>query len=168
MPALMRVPKGTKSSFSITVVLIGWVVTSLHGYLNATWASTLSPNTGIEWFTDPRCIAGIALYYGGLMLNLHSDHVIRNLRTKREVQDGIKVYRVPTGGLFRWVTNASYFSELVFWVGFALLTWSWAGVFILAISLANLVPRAIATHRWCREKFPDYPENRKALVPFII
>jgi hypothetical protein len=37
----------------------------------------------------------------------------------------------------------------------------------VAITLANLVPRAIATHRWYRATFEDYPPERRALVPFV-
>jgi len=48
------------------------------------------------------------------------------------------------------------------------MTWSLAGVFILGISAANLVPRAFATHRWYRDKFPDYPRHRRALIPFVL
>jgi hypothetical protein len=33
--------------------------------------------------------------------------------------------------------------------------------------MANLVPRAIATHAWYREKFADYPPERRILVPFV-
>jgi hypothetical protein len=33
---------------------------------------------------------------------------------------------------------------------------------------ANLVPRAVAHHRWYRERFADYPAERKALVPFLL
>jgi hypothetical protein len=33
--------------------------------------------------------------------------------------------------------------------------------------MANLVPRAIATHAWYRKKFADYPPERRILVPFI-
>ena len=36
------------------------------------------------------------------------------------------------------------------------------------ISAANLIPRAITTQRWYREKFPDYPKERKALIPGIL
>ena len=80
---------------------------------------------------------------------------------------GTKEYRIPRGGLFRWVSSPSYLTELGAWAGFALCTWSLAGVFIFLISAANLVPRAFATHRWYRERFPDYPPERKALIPYV-
>src|SRR5262249_30176209 len=96
-----------------------------------------------------------------------ADHVLRVLRTRDEVKRGERVYRIPLGGLFRWVTNASYLAELVLWAGFALFTWSPGGVYIFAIRAATLVPRAISTHRWYRERFPDYPVERRALIPFV-
>ncbi len=167
MPALMRVPEGHKTGFGLMVVAIGWVVTSLHGYLNAAWVTRYAPDTSWSWFADPRFLVGIALYYGGLAANLHADHVLRVLRTKDEVKRGERIYRIPYGGLFAWVTNASYFAELIFWAGFAIFTWSPAGVYILAISAANLVPRAISTHRWYRDRFPQYPRERRILVPFV-
>ena len=167
MPALMRVPRGQKSSFSLSVVAMGWLVTTLHGYLNGSWASTFSPHTSWAWFADPRFIIGISIYYGGLAVNLHSDHVVRNLRSAEEVASGVRNYRIPRGGLFEYITNPSYFSELVAWAGFAIFTWSLAGVYILAISMANLIPRAVSTHAWYREKFDDYPERRKILIPFL-
>lgn len=167
MPLFMRVPKGQKGSFSLMVVTIGWIVTSLHGYLNARWATTFHADTGVGWLTDPRFVFGAITYYVAMGFNLHADHVLRTLRTKEEIARGERHYRMPRGGLFEYVTNASYFAELVAWSGFALMTWSPGGLFILGISLANLVPRAIATHRWYREKFPDYPTQRKILVPFV-
>jgi 3-oxo-5-alpha-steroid 4-dehydrogenase 1 len=169
MPALMRVPQGQRTSFSVMVVVIGWVVTSLHGYLNAVWASALAPQalTGFAWFSDPRFVFGVLLYAVGLVANVRSDHIVRGLRTKEEIEQGIKRYRIPRGGLFEYVTSASYLTEIVAWAGFAIFTWSLAGVFILVVSLANLVPRAIATHRWYHEKFPDYPRGRKILIPFV-
>ena len=44
---------------------------------------------------------------------------------------------------------------------------SLAGVYIVAVSTANLIPRAIPTHSWYRERFPDYPREQKILVPFF-
>ena len=39
---------------------------------------------------------------------------------------------------------------------------------ILLITASNLVPRALATHRWYREQFPDYPAQRRALIPYVL
>lgn len=166
-PFLIRAPRGQKSSFSITVVLSGWLVTIMHGYLNATWITDHGSYTS-AWLTDPRFIIGFLVYYCGYFLNLHSDAIIRNLRSRAEVEAGEKVYRIPRGGLFRWVSSPSYFSELLAWTGFAICTWSLGSVFILLVSMANLVPRAFKTHAWYRQKFPDYPADRKVLIPFII
>ena len=53
------------------------------------------------------------------------------------------------------------------WAGWSLATWSLAGFAILAVSAANLVPRALRNHRWYRERFPDYPPARTARVPCL-
>ena len=167
-PLLIRAPRGAKASFSLMIVGIGWLVTTLHGYLNGTFISELGSHFTLDWLTDPRFLVGMTVYYVSFGLNLRADAVIRNLRTREEVASGAKVYRIPRGGLFEYVTCASYLTELTAWAGFALLTWSLAGVYIFAISLANLVPRALATHRWYLATFEDYPKTRKALIPFVI
>ncbi|MCK5881358.1 MAG: DUF1295 domain-containing protein [Sinobacterium sp.] len=168
-PLLMRVTKGAKGSFSILIVVAGWLVTTLHGYLNAVFISQLSDQFTNEWLTDPRFIIGLAVYFTGFTLNVHSDAIIRNLRSKEEVERGDKIYRIPQGGLFKYVTNPSYFSEIISFIGFAIATWSLGAVFVLAVTAANLIPRAFQTHKWYKKQFGDeYPANRKALIPFII
>jgi len=169
MPALMRVPRGQATSFSLFVVAAGWLATALHGYLNGTFTSSFSPASGAgwSWFADPRFVLGVVVYYTALVLNVRCDATLRNLRTREEVEQGVKSYRVPRGGLFEYVSSPSYLTELVAWAGFALFTWSWAGVYILALSAANLVPRSAATHRWYVERFPDYPAARRILIPFV-
>ncbi|MBW2377655.1 MAG: 3-oxo-5-alpha-steroid 4-dehydrogenase, partial [Deltaproteobacteria bacterium] len=117
---------------------------------------------------DPRFIFGITLYYGSLVLNIRSDAIIRNLRSVEEIEHGDKVYRIPRGGLFRYVTNPSYLTEITAFTGFAIATWSLGATFILLITIANLVPRAFQTHRWYKEKFPDYPRERRVLIPFVL
>jgi 3-oxo-5-alpha-steroid 4-dehydrogenase 1 len=166
-PLAMRVPKGATGSFSLVVLGTGWLVTTLHGYFHATYYARLSTHYDAAWLVDPRFLAGVALWATSLVLNMRCDATIRRLRTPEEVASGAKVYRVPQGGLFRYVTSPSYLTELGAWAGFMLFTWSLASVFIFLVSAANLVPRAWATHRWYRARFPDYPPERKALVPFV-
>lgn len=166
-PLSMRVARGERGSFSALVIVTGWGVTALHGYFHATYFTRLG-HYSTDWLSDPRFLCGFVIYYAALALNLHSDSILRNLRRPEEVAAGTKVYRIPRGGLFRWVSSPSYLTELVAWAGFALCTFSLAGVFIFLVSAANLVPRAFATHRWYLSRFPDYPRSRRALVPFLL
>ena len=46
--------------------------------------------------------------------------------------------------------------------------WTWAGAAFAFFTTANLLPRALAHHRWYHEKFPDYPRERKAIVPGLL
>ena len=166
-PLSMRVPRGGRPTFSLLVVGFGWLVTTLHGYFHAAFFTRLGSHYTRAWLGDPRFLAGLAVYYAAFAGNLHADAILRGLRTRDEVAAGDKVYCIPRGGLFRWVSCPSYLTELVAWAGFALCTWSLAGVFIFLVSAANLVPRAMATHRWYREKFSDYPTERRALIPLV-
>lgn len=167
-PLLMRVARGSRGTFSLSIILAGWLVTTLHGYLNAVFIAQLGTHFTPDWFGDPRFIVGMLIYFTGFLLNLHSDAILRNLRSVEEVARGEKIYRIPYGGLFRYVSNPSYFSELLSFTGFAIATWSLGAVFVLLVSAANLVPRAFQIHRWYRDNFPDYPPERKVLVPFIL
>jgi 3-oxo-5-alpha-steroid 4-dehydrogenase 1 len=168
-PLLMRVAKGSKGSFSFMVVGAGWLVTTLHGYLNAVYISNLSEHLTVDWLSDPRFIIGISIYLTGFILNVHSDAIIRNLRSKEEVQRGEKIYRIPQGGLFKYVSSPNYFTELISFTGFAIATWGLGAVFVLLVSAANLIPRAFQVHRWYKKTFPEtYPTDRKVLIPFII
>jgi 3-oxo-5-alpha-steroid 4-dehydrogenase 1 len=166
-PLRMRVPKGLKRDFHISVVLFGWIVTILHGYLNATFISELSDQYTTAWLTDPRFLIGIAIYYTGFITNVHSESIIRNLRSKEEAERGENVFRIPNGGLFRWISSATYATEILSWIGFAIATWALGAVFVLLVTAANLIPRAFQMHRWYQKEFPDYPKERKALIPFI-
>ena len=77
-------------------------------------------------------------------------------------------YHLSDTFLHKYVSSPNYFGEIIEWVGWAVLTWSISGAVFLAWTIANLLPRAIANHRWYREKFKDYPKNRKALIPGLL
>lgn len=67
--------------------------------------------------------------------------------------------------LFKYVSCPNYLGEIIQWAGWALLTMSPAGLVFLIWTIANLAPRALAHHRWYKETFQDYPDERKALLP---
>ena len=131
-------------------------------YLNARWVFTFGPELGPTWLCDARFLAGAALFLGGFLLNLHSDEILLRLRR------AARGYAIPEGGAYRFVSCPNYLGELIEWAGWALATWSLPGLAFLTWSASNLVPRAVAHHRWYQSKFPDYPRRRKALVPFVL
>ncbi len=167
-PLSMRVAKGRRSSFSVTVMAMGMFVTSIHAYLNATLFTEYGKHLTNDWFTDPRFLAGLIVYYSGFFLIVQSEAIVRNLRDPKKLESGERDYKIPYGGGYRFVSSPQYLGELTAWAGFALLTWGLPGVMIFLISAGNLVPRAFATHKWYREQFPDYPADRKALIPYVI
>ena len=77
-------------------------------------------------------------------------------------------YHIPKNFLYKYISAPNYFGEIIEWIGWAILTWSISGVVFVFWVIANLFPRAIANHNWYKEKFDDYPKNRKAIIPGII
>ena len=67
--------------------------------------------------------------------------------------------------MFRWVSSPNYLGEIIQWTGWAVMTWSLAGVAFALFTFCNLAPRAISNHRWYREYFAQYPAGRKVLFP---
>ena len=42
-----------------------------------------------------------------------------------------------------------------------------AGFVFFIWTTANLVPRARSNNEWSKSNIPDYPKNRKSIIPFI-
>jgi len=165
-PLSIRTVPGKRSSFSVMVMAMGMFVTAIHAYLNATFFTEYAPHLTREWLTDPRFLIGVVIYYCGFGLILNSESIVRKLRDPRAAA-GATDYKIPHGGGYRFVSSPQYLGELIGWAGFSIMTWGLPGVMIFLISAGNLVPRAFATHKWYREKFPDYPPERKALIPYV-
>ena len=144
------------------VVLTGFAFNSLNAYVNARFISDFG-EYGVEWLADPRFLAGAALFFTGFALNLNSDNILLRLRKQCEAD-----YSIPRGGPFRYVSCPNYLGEILEWGGWALATWSTAGLAFFVYAVANLGPRALSNHRWYRERFADYPADRKALIPGVI
>ena len=106
---------------------------------------------------------GVGVFVLGFVINTHADTVLIKLRKPGETG-----YKMPRGGLYERVTCPNYLGELIEWVGFAIASWSLPGLAFAVYTAANLVPRALANRRWYRERFPDYPAHRKALIPYVL
>ncbi len=155
--------RGQRRPMPILVVAMAIAFNAVNAWLNGAWFGGLGPGYPDDWIRDPRFLAGVALFLGGFTVNQHADRILLGLRPP-----GTSGYAVPQGGLFRWVSCPNYLGELLEWCGFALAAWSPPALAFAVWTAANLVPRAIAHHRWYRRTFPEYPPERRALLPGVL
>lgn len=134
-----------------------------NAYLNGRWLFDLGPVYPKSWLADPRFLGGVLLFGVGFVINQHSDWVLLHLR-----KPGESGYQIPRSGAFRFVSCPNYLGEILEWSGWALATWCLGGLAFAVWTAANLIPRAITHHRWYQEHFPDYPSERRAVLPYLV
>lgn len=155
--------RSSRPSITVSVIAMGAAFNIGNGYLNGRYLYALGPELAASWLLDPRFIAGACLFWIGYALNQHSDKVLIGLRS-----NGSTGYKIPRGGAYRYVSCPNYLGEIVEWGGWALACWNLGALAFFVWTVANLAPRAFKTHRWYRGEFPDYPRERKALLPYIV
>lgn len=166
---MIKVHSESARNFDVAIAFGSWVVTVTHGYLNARMFAQhgrhLADRAKTHWFQQTKFRLGIAIYYTFLACTIYHDYLMRELRP---CPNGER-YCIPTGGLYDYVTSAQYLCELCMWFGFAMASgFRVNGLFILCVSLVNLVPRSIANHEWYLSKFDSYEAlGRARLVPKV-
>ncbi|XP_029920103.1 3-oxo-5-alpha-steroid 4-dehydrogenase 1 [Myripristis murdjan] len=156
-PFLIRGGKSTPfASFALAFVFCVY-----NGYMQVRYLSHYAEYPA-DWVTHPCFIAGSGLWLVGWLVNVHSDHILRNLRNPGETG-----YKIPRGGVFEYVSGANFFGEITEWAGFALAGHSVHSAAFAIFTLVVLTSRAVAHHKWYLAKFDDYPKSRKALIPFV-
>lgn len=155
-----------KSRMPLSIILMGAVFNTLNALMQGGWLFYISePDHYTEsWLTSWQFITGTIIFICGLVININSDSIIRNLR-----KPGDTKHYLPKGGVYNYVTSANYFGEILEWTGFAILTWSAAGAVFAIWTFANLVPRANTIYKRYKSEFGTEMENRnlKRVIPFI-
>lgn len=155
-----------KSRMPLAIIAMGMIFNTINAYMLGGWLFYVAPADAypLSWLWSPLFILGVVVFFCGMAINMHSDHVIRTLRAP-----GDTGHYIPRKGMYRYVSGANYFGEFTEWVGFAILTWSVAGAVFALWTFANLAPRARSLHRrYCREFGAEYTSlRRKYILPFI-
>lgn len=150
------------SRMPLSIIVMGVVFNTLNALMQGGWIFYISPagRYPSSWLLSWQFILGTCIFLAGMAINLHSDHIIRHLRKPGDTR-----HYLPRGGMFRYVTSANYFGEFTEWVGFAILTWSWAGAVFALWTFANLAPRAGKIRARYAAEFG--PLTQKRIIPFI-
>ncbi|KTD43067.1 DUF1295 domain-containing protein [Legionella parisiensis] len=146
----------------IVITISATFFTAVNGLVNAYWLTHFQEIT-LSTLQSPHFIVGLILFVSGFIINQHSDNILFNMNKNKKPGS----YQIPYGGMFRVLSSPNYFGEILEWIGWGVATWSLAGFSFTLWTIANLAPRAITHHRWYQAHFSDYPQERKALIPFL-
>ena len=162
-PFRLRIKPGDTTPVGIPLASLA--TKSVISFLNASilsWSS-IRADYGTDWLWDPRFLAGVAVFALGWHVNRKADAMLAALR-----QPGEKGYKIPRGWLYERISCPNYLGEILIWCGWAIASWSWAGLAFMLVTVANLLPRALQNHRWYHATFVHYPAERKALIPYLL
>lgn len=154
--------KGMEKQYPVLLVAMAFIFNILNGTANGFGVFHLY-HYEVSWFHSWQFIIGAFVFITGFVINKIADDKLRRLKT----ESGGK-YVIPRGWLFEYISSPHFFGEIVEWGGWAIMTWSVPGLAFFVFTFANLFPRAIASHKWYKKEFPNYPVKRKAVIPFVI
>ena len=147
----------------IVIVLMGLFFNVINAGLNGYWMSHFFEGQKLTPLLTFRFGFGIFMFVVGMYINIRADYKLINLRSKPT-----NGYKIPRGWMFEYISCPNYFGEILEWSGFVIIAWNLPALSFLIWTMANLIPRALASHKWYKQYFVDYPQNRKALFPGIL
>ncbi|KAF9777867.1 3-oxo-5-alpha-steroid 4-dehydrogenase-domain-containing protein [Thelephora terrestris] len=190
----LRTPSRSKSH--VIVVLSAILFNSVNGPLLGAYLSSPECHSYLAGaYRRPRFWLGILMWAAGFIGNIVHDEILLNIRRKKQAEDAKKApeqtakekkkgehYAIPHGLLYKYISFPNYFCEWVEWLGFALAaspipSFASQGSFLATITppflflvaeVLTMMPRAVRGHQWYRRKFPNYPKERRIVVPFLV
>ncbi len=145
------------------IVLSAICFNFVNGYLNGCYLGNFGMAYGEGFFSSAQFLIGLPVFIIGAVINNYSDTLLINLRKPGETG-----YKIPVGGLFKYISCPNHFGEIVEWLGFAIMAMSLPAWSFAIWTICNLIPRTLDNHKWYLQKFPDYPKERKAVIPFVL
>jgi 3-oxo-5-alpha-steroid 4-dehydrogenase 1 len=155
--------KTSGKKMPVVIVISAIFFNSVNGFLNGYWLSHFSTEYRSGILINTRLSIGIILFITGFFINKYHDWQLIKLRTTSG-----SGYKIPYGGLFKYVSCPNFLGEIISWVGFFLVAFNLAALSFLIWTIVNLIPRALDHHKWYISNFSDYPKNRKAVVPYLL
>ena len=156
--------KSTPKKMPLAIVASAIFFNVINAWLNGYYLSnqTVPEEYDLNWICSPHFIAGILLFAIGMFINIKSDNILISLRKPGETG-----YKIPNGFLFKYISSPNLFGEIIEWSGFALMAGSIPAFSFMIWTCANLIPRAKNHYDWNVKNIPNYPKERKIVLPFL-
>jgi very-long-chain enoyl-CoA reductase len=131
----------------------------LYGYLVG--VNIFSPDFNSSFGLDKIVYA--ILFLISEFNNYMCHNILRDLKVVNKGKRGI-----PTGNMFKYVSCANYFWEILSWVFFWLIANTMTSALFILWSIISMTYLAVSKHNNYVSNFDNYPKNRTAIIPFIL
>ena len=84
--------------FPLIIIFFSLIFNSINGWING-YGVFMITDEGNSILFSFRFITGCIIFLTGFLINMHSDSILRNLRT-----EGDSSYKIPQGGLFKYIS----------------------------------------------------------------
>ena len=112
-----------------------------------------------------RMYIGLCIFGVGELLNVGADHCIITLRDSEKDPN----YYLPTGIFFEYAVCPNYLAEIFIWLGMWIAFPSLGTGIFFMLGCGNMIPRAISTLKFYKEKFGAKAlGSRKAVIPYVL
>ena len=152
-----------RKKIPVLIVILALMFNVVNSFLNGYWFVHFATEYRPDFLIDLRIYSGIILMLTGFVINKYHDFILIKLRPSSG-----NGYKIPFGGLFKYVSCPNFLGEIMSWAGFALVAYNLPALSFLIWTIINLSTRALDHHRWYLKEFPEYDKGRKALIPFLI
>jgi hypothetical protein len=159
-PLLIRTGR---KKIPVLIVILAFMFNVMNGFLNGYWFVHFATEYKSGVLIDLRVLTGIILFLAGSVINKYHDFLLIKLRPISG-----NGYKIPYGGLFKYVSCPNFLGEIISWTGFALVAFNLAALSFLIWTIVNLTTRALDHHKWYNKEFPEYSKERRALIPYLL
>ena len=149
------------ASCPVVIVLSAIFFNIINGFTNGYYLVNIATYSS-DYIYSMNFIFGCIILIIGVIINVKSDNILIRIKKKGEG------YKVPNGFLYKYISCPNYLGEIIEWLGFYIMTLSFPAFIFVIWTMANLIPRSLSNHAWYKNNFPNYPKERKAIIPFML
>ncbi|XP_049959067.1 polyprenol reductase isoform X2 [Schistocerca serialis cubense] len=114
-------------------------------------------------------VIGVTTFLWACYNQYRSAIILANLRKNKNGQVVTTKHSIPYGGWFELVSSPHFLAEILMYMAISIILRAantWHVVFLWVLS--NQVESGLLSHWWYKATFPNYPKERKAVIPYVL
>ncbi|XP_073997458.1 polyprenal reductase isoform X2 [Rhodnius prolixus] len=116
-----------------------------------------------------RTLVVSLIFFWAWWKQFESASILANLRKNRKGVIVTDAYLIPEGGLFKYISSPHSLCEIIIYLCLTIILSDNSTLpSVAAWVISNQIESALLSHWWYKRTFTNYPEKRKAIIPFFL